>query len=181
MSATQWTLNCSLLVWVLMRNLGTKPVSRATYAAPLLVVGLAAAIFLRHVPTTGHDAQLELVGTGAGAALGVLATALTHIRRSTSTQVTITAGTAFAALWVLVIGGRVAFAEWATHTGSRTIGEFSMRHQITGADAWTATFVLMALAMFLARVASTAAIVHRTRNSAQPHAHQARTAVLGAS
>jgi hypothetical protein len=57
-----------------------------------------------------------------------------------------------------VIGGRVAFAEWATHTGARTVGEFSVRHQITGADAWTAAFVLMAVAMVVVRYAATALV-----------------------
>jgi hypothetical protein len=36
------------------------------------------------------------------------------------------------------------------------VGRFSTEHSITGADAWTAAFVLMALAMVVARLASTA-------------------------
>jgi hypothetical protein len=54
------------------------------------------------------------------------------------------------------------FAYGADHWYSRQIGEFSMTHQITGADAWTAAFVLMALAMVVTRVAVTAA---RTRSA----------------
>ncbi len=106
------------------------------------------------MPTLGHDPQLELVGTGVGAALGVAAAALTRVHRH-GERLVVTAGAWFAALWVVVIGGRVAFAEWATHSGARAIGEFSMRHQITGADAWTAAFVLMALAMVLVRYVAT--------------------------
>ena len=34
-----------------------------------------------------------------------------------------------------------------------------MRHQITGADAWTAAFVLMAVAMVVSRYAVTGATV----------------------
>jgi hypothetical protein len=155
MSTTQWILNCTLLGWVLMRNLGTHPVTKSTYLAPLAVVAVAAAVFLRHLPTVGHDVTLEMVGAAAGVAFGVLSTVLTRIHITTA-GVMIRAGVAFATLWVVVIGGRIAFAEWANGPGGRTIGEFSMRHQITGADAWTAAFVLMALAMVAGRLASTA-------------------------
>ncbi len=164
MSTAQWILNCTLLGWVLTRNLGTKPLTRSSFMVPAAVVAVCAYAFLRDVPTVGHDVQLELLGTTSGAVLGLVAAALTQVRQ-VGGRVVVTAGVAFAALWVAVIGGRVAFAEWATHTGARTIGEFSMRHQITGADAWTAAFVLMALAMVLTRYLATglaaAALVRR--------------------
>ena len=163
MSTTQWILNCTLLGWVLMRNLGTHAVTRSTYLTPLVVVVVVAAVFLRDLPTAGHDVILELVGLAAGVAFGTLSTALTRIRTTTSGAV-IRAGAAFATLWVVVIGGRIAFAEWANGAGGRAIGEFSMRHQITGADAWTAAFVLMALAMVAARLASTAVWIRLDRS-----------------
>ena len=167
MSTTQWILNCTLLGWVLLRNLGSHPVTRSTYLTPLAVVAVAAAMFLRHLPTAGHDLTLELVGLAAGVGFGVLSTALTRIR-GTSTGAAIHAGAAFALLWVVVIGGRIAFAEWANGPGGRTIGEFSIRHQITGADAWTAAFVLMALAMVAARLVSTAAWIRIRRTDLNP-------------
>jgi len=46
MSTTQWILNLGLLGWVLLRNLGSKPVTRATFAVPLLIVAVAAGVFL---------------------------------------------------------------------------------------------------------------------------------------
>jgi hypothetical protein len=165
MSTAQWILNCTLLGWVLTRNLGTKPLTRGTFLVPAAVVAAGAWTFLRDVPTQGNDVRLELLGTGAGAVLGLVAAALTRVRSSAG-RVTVTAGAWFAALWVVVIGGRVAFAEWATHSGARTVGVFSMRHQITGADAWTVAFVLMALAMVLTRYLATAllaaTVVRRT-------------------
>jgi hypothetical protein len=96
----------------------------------------------------------------------VLATFATRVRR-TADAVLISAGTAFATLWVAVIGGRVAFAEWATHSGARAVGEFSMRHQIDGAAAWTAAFVLMAQAMVLGRTVSTALVVRRAPTASE--------------
>jgi hypothetical protein len=160
MSTTQWILNLTLLGWILARNLGTRPVNRGTFLVPLAVVAVAAAVFLRHVPTVGHDGQLELIGAGAGLVLGLASAFLTRVH-VTAGKLVVTAGAAFATLWVVVIGGRVAFAEWATHSGAQTIGAFSVRHQITGADAWTAAFVLMALTMVAGRLLVTGTQVAR--------------------
>ncbi len=55
-----------------------------------------------------------------------------------------------------MIGGRIAFAEWATGPGAYTVGMFSHDHAITGADAWTQAFVVMALGMVLARTVALA-------------------------
>ena len=43
-------------------------------------------------------------------------------------------------------------AHGADHWFAQRIGLFSYHHQITGADAWTAAFVAMALTMVLTRV-----------------------------
>jgi hypothetical protein len=154
---------------VLLRNLGARPVTRATFAVPLVVVAVAAVAYLRDVPTAGHDTVLELAGAGAGLAFGAVATAFTRMSVRGG-RLMLRAGLGFAAVWVVAIGGRVVFAEWATHDGARTVGEFSMRHQLTGADAWTAAFVLMALAMVLTRAAATAgmAAYARRRPAAAP-------------
>jgi hypothetical protein len=155
MSTTQWILNVALLAWVLLRNLGTRPLDRSFVTIPLIVVVAAAVIYLRDVPTAGNDMALDVVFTVGGVLLGALATALTRVRAEGG-RLVVTAGAAFAGLWIAVIGGRVLFAEWATGAGSRTIGRFSVEHLITGAEAWTAAFVLMALAMVLSRVVTTA-------------------------
>ncbi len=166
MTTAQWILNLALLGWVLSRNLGTRRLTLATLLPPFAIVGAAALAFLRDTPTAGHDMRLELVGAAAGLLLGLLAAALTSVHPAPSgTGLSVSAGAAFAALWLLVIGGRIAFAEWATHSGARAVGEFSIRHQITGADAWTAAFVLMAVAMVVARYAATAAMAARARRA----------------
>jgi hypothetical protein len=69
------------------------------------------------------------------------------------------AGLAYAAVWALAFGGRLAFG-WAASGIWRTeVWQFSLAHQITGAAAWTTAFVLMALAMVGARTAVLAARV----------------------
>ena len=63
------------------------------------------------------------------------------------------AGLGYAALWIAVIGGRILFAYGAENWFSREIAHFSRDHVITGADAWTAAFIIMALTMVVVRVA----------------------------
>lgn len=166
MSTVQWILNLVLLGWVLTRNLGTHRVTRSTVLVPLTIVLAGAAWILHDLPTAGHDIELELAGSAAGLLFGVAATALIRTRRHADHLVA-TAGAGFALVWLVVIGGRMFFAQWATHSGAQTIGEFSMRHQITGADAWTAGFVLMALLMVTVRLVVTTVqlLTHRSAST----------------
>jgi hypothetical protein len=155
MSTTQYLLNAGLLAFVLWANLGTRSVTRARFTLPLLLVAVAAGVFLRDVPTAGHDLTLELAGVAAGAVLGLVAAALVRVDRDRAGRLVMRAGAAYAGVWIAVIGGRCTFAYGAEHWFGRAIGEFSMTHRITGSDAWTAAFVLMALAMVVTRVAAT--------------------------
>jgi hypothetical protein len=156
MTTAEWILNCSLLGWVLLRNLGTRPVTRSTYLVPLAVVAVAAGIYLRSIPGAGNDHLLELAGIGAGVVFGLTSAACTRVLRDRNGHLVARAGVAFAAVWVIAIGGRIAFAELATHSWGPAVARFSVAHQITGADAWRTAFVLMALVMVLTRVAATA-------------------------
>jgi hypothetical protein len=168
MSTTQYLLNAGLLAFVLWANLGTRTVSRARFALPLLLVAVAAAVFLRDVPTAGNDVGLELAGVGVGAVLGLVAAALVRVDRNRAGRLVMRAGAAYAALWIAVIGGRCVFAYGADHWFGRQIGEFSMTHRITGADAWTAAFILMALAMVVVRVAATGVTTARVARRPAP-------------
>ncbi|MGB7818287.1 MAG: hypothetical protein WBL35_06050 [Ornithinibacter sp.] len=154
MTTSQYFLNLTLLAWILSSNLGTRTLTRRRAALPLFVVAGAGWFYLKDLPGLGNDGRLELVGLLAGVAFGVLAAFTVRVHRD-GERVLATAGAAFAALWVAVIGGRVLFAYGAEHWFSRGIGEFSRAHLITGADAWTAAFVIMALAMVLSRLAVT--------------------------
>ncbi len=175
MTTSQYILNLGLLGYILYGNVGTKTLTRQRFLLPLVLVVMAGAIFLRDMPGLGNDTQLEIVGAVAGALLGVGAAALVRVRRATDGRLVATAGAGFAALWIAVIGGRMLFAYGADHWFGESIARFSMTHQITGADAWTAAFVLMALTMVVTRVAVTAAVAARTPRSAQ--VNPARVAV----
>jgi hypothetical protein len=74
-----------------------------------------------------------------------------------SGKIVMQAGLAYAAVWALVFGGRLAFAWAASHVWRDAVAQFSIAHAITGEAAWTAAFVLMAVAMVAARTAVLAA------------------------
>lgn len=150
MSATQWILSITLLTWALLRNVGTREVNRTTFIVPLVIVGVAAPAFLFPLPTAGNDLDLVVACGFIGTIFGLAASAVTRLHQHNG-RLLATAGASFAALWLVMIGGRVAFAEWANGAGARTVGMFSRDHAITGADAWTAALVVMTLAMVVAR------------------------------
>jgi hypothetical protein len=160
MSTSQWILSLTLLAWALVRNVGTRRVTRGTFVLPAVIVVAAVAGFLSPLPTAGNDLVLVAVLGAVGVVLGLAASAATRLEHRDGV-LTATAGAAFAALWVLMIGVRIAFAQWATGPGAQTVGMFSRDHLITGADAWTAAFVVMALGMVLARTAALAVRSYR--------------------
>lgn len=160
MSTSQWILSFTLLAWALVRNVGTRRVTRGTFALPVVMVLAAVAWFLNPLPTAGNDLALVAAFGAVGVALGLAASAATRLEHRDGT-LTATAGGVFAALWVVMIGARIAFAQWATGPGAQDVGLFSREHLITGAEAWTAAFVVMALGMVLARTTALAVRSYR--------------------
>ncbi|MDQ0769412.1 membrane protein CcdC involved in cytochrome C biogenesis [Pseudarthrobacter defluvii] len=155
MTTTQWLLNAGLLIFILATNLGTRPVTRRRLILPIILAAVAGILLLSNIPTGGNDLALDYIGAGAGIALGILAALLMRVERNPAGQATSTAGAPYALLWLLVIGGRVTFAESANGWAAAGIRDFSISNAITGADAWTAAFIIMALTMVAARVITT--------------------------
>jgi hypothetical protein len=167
MNTTQWVLNLGILV-LMLSQLGTHQATARRILVPLGVVTLVAFNFLPGTPTAGNDVAFETIGAVVGAVLGVVAASLMRLRTGSNGQVTVTAGAAYAALWTAIIGGRMAFALWATGAGAQQVGHFSMANHITG-PAWTSFFVLMALAMIATRtvVLGTRVAARRAHRTAQ--------------
>jgi hypothetical protein len=87
----------------------------------------------------------------AGLVFGVLVAAMMKVSRDVTTgQIVTEAGVGFAAVWLAVFGGRLAFAYAATHGFGPTVARFSIDHVLTAAS-WTPALVLMALVMVAAR------------------------------
>ena len=166
MTTSEYLLNLGLLALVLATNLGTRPLTRRRSTLPLLIVAVFGYGFLHDLPVAGNDAQLELAGVTLGVLFGVAAALTVRVERRQDGRPVSVAGAAFAAIWGFVIGGRMLFAYGADHWFGHAIGMFSYEHRITGADAWTAAFVLMALAMVVTRVVVTAAQAARVSGDA---------------
>ncbi len=116
MSTVQWILSIVLLGWALTRNLGTRQITLSTFVLPIVIVVVVGGYFLRAVPTQGNDLALILAGGAIGAAFGLAAGAATRLHHRDG-KVVATAGAMFAALWIAMIVGRIAFAEWANGAG----------------------------------------------------------------
>jgi hypothetical protein len=157
MTTSELLLNVAILAFVLRTGLGTKPLTRRRFTLPLAVVAVVAFAFLRTIPTAGNDVVLDVVLALVGLALGFVAGGLMKVYRNRSDGSLLTkAGAAYAAIWTVVIGGRVLFAYGAQSWIAQPVAAFSRGHNITGAPAWTAALVLMALSMVLGRVVVTA-------------------------
>jgi hypothetical protein len=151
-SAGDVALN-ALLVAVVIRQIRGKRLTAVGLLWPIVLVGIAAAKYLKAVPSSGNDLELVLGGAGVGAALGASCGLLTSVERRPGDVIFARATSWAAILWVLGTGARMAFALYAENGGAAAIGHFSAANRITGAAAWTACLVLMALAEVVGRTA----------------------------
>src|SRR4051812_14077730 len=159
MSTSGYLLNAALLLVMVATQCGRYQMTWRRFVYPVLIVAGVGYGFLHDLPTEGNDLNLDVVAATLGIGCGLLAWPLVSVS-SERGRVIAQAGVAWAAVWVAVVGGRMLFAWQATHGSAHDIARFSVEHGITGSDAWTAAFVIMALAMVLAR---TAVMFVRTR------------------
>ncbi len=152
MSISDYLLNGALVALVIFQVRGR----RLTVKSLLLPVGAVVLIghsYLHGYPTAGNDLFLSLGGPILGLLLGVGAGLLTSVKPDSNGIPFAKAGLAAAALWILGVGGRLAFEVYASHGGGAAIAHFSATHAITTAAAWTTGLVLMALVEVVSRTA----------------------------
>lgn len=177
MTTGEIIINLTILAFVVLTQLGTRVVDRRRFIVPLAVVAAVGASYLYDAPAAGHDVAFYLAAA-AGTLLGLLAAAFVRVRPGRAGTITARADAAFLAVWLAAIGGRMVFAWAATQTSFGTaVGQFSREQIITGPQAWRAAFVIMALAMVLARLLVLAARTAQLRHAAnRPAAGPALTA-----
>ncbi len=168
MSTAELLLNLAVLTLVLHRNVGTHAVGPRRFVLPTVIIVVVAVVFLRNVPGTGNDPAFIVLGGLVGVVLGALAGSIPRIWRESDGVVSARAGVGFAALWIIVIGGRIAFAYGATYVFPGAVASWSRAHQISGSDAFTAMFVVMALAMVATMTVVISARVQQARASSPP-------------
>ena len=155
MTAT-YLLNLGILALVLKTGLGTRELSRRRFTLPLVIVAVVGAVYLRSIPTSTADIKLITILGVAGVLLGLAAGALMKVRPAGDGSLVTVAGPSYAAVWIAAIAGRLIFAYGANYWFAPEIASFSRSAGIDGSAAYTAAFVIMALAMVLTRVAVTA-------------------------
>lgn len=138
-----WILIAAVFAAVVLTRLGEHRYTRRQRILTLAVVAVLLAKYVRGMPTTGDDLALELGCVAVGALFGVGMLAVTSVHRDdTSGQIWVRAGLAYLALWVIMLGTRVAFAYSATGWARSDIGRFFATNHISS-TAITPAFVLM--------------------------------------
>jgi hypothetical protein len=145
-------VNIAVLFAVLEADLGRRKVSTFRILRPLLLAAGIVPLFIAHPATAGNGEVLELALTALGVLLGIVAaTGLMKISLDqTSGRVVSTAGAAYGAFWVAVIGLRLLFTYGANHWYTTQLGHWLVTNGIT-VDALTDALIFMAIAMAVTR------------------------------
>jgi hypothetical protein len=145
-------VNIAVLFAVLEADLGRRKISTIRILRPLLLAAGIIPIFITHPATSGNGEVLEIVLTVLGALLGIVAArGLMKVSIDAASQnVVSTAGAAYGAFWVFVIGARLLFTYGANHWYTHQLGHWMATNGIS-VDALTDALIFMALAMAVTR------------------------------
>ncbi|HEX3795850.1 MAG TPA: hypothetical protein VHV57_15260 [Acidimicrobiales bacterium] len=145
-------VNILVLFAVLEADLGRRKVSTSRILRPVLLAAGIIPLFLSHPATSGNGEVLEIALTGLGVLLGIAASfGLMKVAcDSASGRVVSTAGTPYAAFWIVVIGTRLLFTYGANHWYTTQLGHWLVTNSIT-VDALTDALIFMAVAMAITR------------------------------
>ncbi|MFC4456380.1 hypothetical protein [Deinococcus sonorensis] len=144
MTTTEALLFLGLMVFMIVTQVGRKPLSLVRLLRPLLISLGVTAFTVHGVDFSGGAGLLISLGVALGAVFGVLAASQMRIEWQGDTPYS-TAGWTYALVWVVSMGGRVLFGLLVSHPGAvqDAVVRFSMHHHILGATAWTTAFILM--------------------------------------
>ena len=142
----------AILILMVIRQIREHPLDLRSLAVPVLAVAAAAVLFLHSVPLGGNDIALELACVLTGAAMGAVGGLATHLRRGAEGRPLGRAGWLAAGMWIGGVGARLAFAVADGNGAGPAIRNFSVANHITGAAAWIAALIMMALADVLTRL-----------------------------
>jgi hypothetical protein len=152
MSSSVWIINLVVLGVVLEADVGRRKITWPRLARPVIVAGAIVIYYLTRTPaaTRGGGLAFELALAALGIVLGLAAGLIFRVFRDQGIPWS-QAGIAYAALWIVVIGARIGFAEATSH--SRSLQVWLGTHHVT-ADAITDALIFMAIGMLLTRTAT---------------------------
>lgn len=162
-------VNAVVLALVLARDLGPRRgIGKARIIIPLAAAALIIPLFLQRVTTSGNGLVLELAGTAAGIAAGLLALWQVRVYRSPQTgKPASAAGWRYALTWTVIIAARAVFSYGAGHWFTSQLGRWLATSHIPAA-ALTDALIFMAVAMLLTR---TIGLAWRARPAGSPRPH----------
>ncbi len=150
MPVSVWIINLVVLGAVYEADLGHRKITLFRLIRPLLLAAGIVALYFKKVGTAGNGLVFELFLLVLGIGLGLAAASLFRVYRDKGSPWS-QAGAAYAALWAVVIGARLAFVYATYH--SQSLDKWLATQRLTS-DTITDALLFMAVAMVLARTAS---------------------------
>ena len=151
MTATDWIIDAALIL-IVFRQLREQRLTARTVLLPVALMSWAGFTYLHSLPTAGNDLVLIGALAGIGVVFGLFGGLLTRVRLRDG-NVYLKATVSAAALWVISMGFRMAFAVWSSYgSGVSHIASFSVAHDITSGQAWVAALILMAFGEVIVRL-----------------------------
>lgn len=149
MHFTDWLISLALILLVL-RQVRGRPLSLTGLLWPVGLVVWAAVEYLDGIPSERSDVLFAVGLSIAGLALGLGCGLLTQVYPEAERVMARATGPAVA-LWIVGMGGRLAFGVVALHGGAQAIARMSAWLDLHSAQTWPTALILMALCEVLSR------------------------------
>jgi hypothetical protein len=160
-------VNGVVLATVLVSDLGpARKIGTMRIVRPLIAAAAIIPLFIDKPVSHGTGLAVEIAGAVAGLLGGLAAAALMRVRRHPTTgQPVSSAGAAYAAFWIAVVGARAAFSYGSVHWFNRPLVDWAVANDVTAA-AITDGLIFMAIAMVIVRTLSLRLRANRLPGSA---------------